>query len=444
MKNDYRDLMETISVPEGLESRVLAAARQRRTAVRPEKRRRTHWLRNAACAACALALLLGTVTWRPGQGESGGLALSCSFGLTAYAADTGEALLPNANGGLAFACGDGMADPETGDFTGILFQVAGENIKTLSLSVDRGGLYRSETRTGLTKEDVRQLFQAEEAGGFVCSVYGEDEDGPMNAEVMTVLGTGVTEDYNPDCSYGFWVPPEEMVTVTDPDADLRQEAWANIDTFDGARLTAAVTFADGTAQEKTYTLSTGRLGAEYGTDGTLSLLPQLVGDDEPCVYGVYVADEAESRWLRWPVEDSRTVSLSNPYGQRQVTTEQPTSEDPEQVRTAFHSGIDIPADQGAPVLAAADGTVTGTGFDPVLGNYLVLDHGDGLETVYACCRSVDAEQGDAVRAGEMIAAAGSTGQSTGPHLHFEVRQDGEPQNPVAYFDRAVRNTLRAE
>ncbi|MDY3281657.1 MAG: M23 family metallopeptidase [Dysosmobacter sp.] len=442
MKNDYRDLMETVSVPEGLENRVLAAARQKQAAVRPEKRRRTHWLRNAACAACALALLLGTVTWRPGQGASGGPALTCSFGLTAYAADTGAPLLPNANGGLAFASSNGMGTEELGRCTGCLFQVRGENIRTLTLSVDRGGLYRSETRTGLTKEEVRQLFRAEESGDFVCSVYGEDEDGPMSAEVMTVLGADVTGDYNPDCSYGFWVPPEDM--VTDPEADLRQEAWANIDTFDGARLTVAVTFADGTRQEKTYTLSTGRLRAEYGADGTLSLLPQLAGDDEPFVYGVYVADEADSRWLQWPVEGSRTVSLSNPYGQRQVTAEQPTSEDPERLRTTVHSGIDIPADRGTPVLAAADGTVTDTGFDPVLGNYLVLDHGDGLETVYACCRSVDVKQGDTVKAGEMIAAAGSTGQSTGPHLHFEVRQDGEAQNPVAYFDSAVRDTLRAE
>ena len=442
MKNDYRDLMETVSVPEGLENRVLAAARRKQTERERPQKRRSPWLKRAACAACALALLLGTVTWR--SAGDGAPALSCSFGLTAYAAETGEALRPNANGGLAFAASSGVAGDEIGHYTGCLFQVQGENIRTLTLSVDRGGLYRSETRTGLTKEQVRQLRQAEEAGGSVCSVYGEDEDGPMNAEVMTVLGAVVTEDYDPNARYGFWVPPEEMVTVTDPDADPRQEAHANIDTFDGARLTVAVTFADGTEREKTYILSTGRLRAEYGADGVLSLLPQLAGDDEPCVYGVYVADEGGSRWLQWPVDGSRTVSLSNPYGQRQTSVEQPTPEDPEQLRTTFHSGIDIPAEPGTPVLAAADGTVTETDFDPELGNYLILDHGGGLETVYACCRNVDVKKGDTVRAGEMVAAVGSTGQSTGPHLHFGVRQDGQAQNPVAYFDRAVRDTLRAE
>ena len=82
------------------------------------------------------------------------------------------------------------------------------------------------------------------------------------------------------------------------------------------------------------------------------------------------------------------------------------------------------------------------GFDPERGNYLVLDHGDGLTTLYGQCRDFAVEEGDAVRAGERIGAVGSTGMSTGPHLHFEVRQDDEPQNPVAYFDSDVRDTLR--
>ena len=93
---------------------------------------------------------------------------------------------------------------------------------------------------------------------------------------------------------------------------------------------------------------------------------------------------------------------------------------------------------------AADGTVTETGFDAARGNYLILDQGDGLTTMYAHCRNVDVQEGDTVKAGEMIAAVGCTGMSTGPHLHFEVRQDGEAQNPVAYFDSAIRDTLKAE
>ena len=433
--NDYRKLMERVHAPEELEDRVLCAARRQRAAqAGPKRLARRNWkpiLRGAVCAACALALVLGTVHLRPAveSGEQPGgtpvMTLDYSFGLTAYAADTGETVRLNANGGLAFASGSGMAGEEIGYYTGCLFQVTGEEIERVSLSVDRGGLYRSETRTGLTTEEVRKLWQAEEAGGPVCSVYGKDENGPMNAEVMTALGSSIKEEFDPEVRYGFWVPEYRE----DPDADMRQAHWDSIDTFDGARLTVTVTFADGGEQSKTYTLSTGRLRVEYGADGTQTMLPQLAGDDEPFVYGVYAASETESRWLRWPVQDSRTVWKGNPYGI---------------INGKLHSGIDIPADQGAVILAAADGTVTETGFDAARGNYLVLDHGDGLTTLYAHCRNVDVKEGDTVKVGEMVAAVGSTGMSTGPHLHFEVRQDGEAQNPVVYFDSEIRDTLKAE
>ena len=433
MENNYRKLMEDIPVPGELETRVLRAAQWVEQAG-PKRLAKRGWkpvLRGAVCAACALALVLGTVHLRPVEerGEQPGntpvMTLDYSFGLTACAADTGETVRPNANGGLAFDSGSGIASEEAGHYTGCLFQVTGEGIETVSLSVDRGGLYRSEILTGLTDGEVRKLWQAEEAGGPVCSVYGEDEDSPMNAEVMTALGSSVTEDYDPEVRYGFWVPEY----YEDPDADLRQATWASIDTFDGARLTVTAAFADGGEQSKTYTLSTGRLRVEYGEDGTRTMLPQLAGDEEPFVYGVYAASETESRWLQWPVQDSRTVWKGNPYGI---------------INGKLHSGIDIPADQGAVILAAADGTVTEVGFDRERGNYLVLDHGGGLTTLYAHCRNVDVKEGDMVKAGEMVGAVGSTGMSTGPHLHFEVRQDGEAQNPVVYFDSEIRETLRAE
>ena len=109
----------------------------------------------------------------------------------------------------------------------------------------------------------------------------------------------------------------------------------------------------------------------------------------------------------------------------------------------FHYGIDIPAEKGTPILAAADGTVTEIGFDTQRGNYIVLDHGGGLETLYGQCRDIlsGLEEGDAVSAGEMIAAVGSTGMSTGAHLHFEVLQDGEPRDPVDYFDSDLQELL---
>jgi murein DD-endopeptidase MepM/ murein hydrolase activator NlpD len=247
----------------------------------------------------------------------------------------------------------------------------------------------------------------------------------MTAEVMTALGDSFTENYDDSVQYGFWVPPE----LYQENGDLRQSAWDNIDTFDGARLTVTVTFADGSEQSKTYTLSTGKLQMEYDEDGTIHVLPQLAGDEEPCVYGVYAVDESESRWFQWPVADWKVIAFSTPYGE---------------VNGVSHPGIDIAASAGSVITAAADGTVKETGFSTEDGNYLILDHGDGLETKYAHCQEVTVSQGDQVSAGEEIATVGSTGQSTGSHLCFQVWQDGEAQNPVAYFDSDIRDTLSME
>lgn len=436
MKREYETLMENLRVPDGLNDRVLQAAR-RQAAERPENRnghrtkRGRPVFRAAVCAACALALVVGSVQFRPGseEGTTGLSGIQYSFGLTAYAADTDETATPNANGGLAFRqTGESYWTPGEGYYTGCLFQVTGENVKTLSLSIDRGGLYRSKLRTDLTTEGVRALQQAE---GTVCNVYGEDEDGPMNAEIMTALGSSVTEDYDSEGWYGFLAHGAER---SDWETDPRVASDDSIDTFDGARLTVTVTFADGGEQSKTYTLSTGRLKAIFQEDGPgCILLPQLAGDDEPYVYGIYAVSETESRWFQWPVQGANTISLSNDYGYRWTPGGQSRT---------FHAGIDIPAETGTLILAAANGTVTESGFDAGRGNYLLLDHGNGLTTLYTHCQSVDVSKGDTVQAGQQIATVGNTGMSTGPHLHFEVRQDGEAQNPTAYFNADTRAQLR--
>ena len=87
-----------------------------------------------------------------------------------------------------------MVSGEGGDYTGCLFQVTGENIQTISLSIDRGGLYRTETRE-ITKEEMARLFEKEEQGlqpEGMLSVWGESEDGPMYAEEAVLLGISAT------------------------------------------------------------------------------------------------------------------------------------------------------------------------------------------------------------------------------------------------------------
>ena len=100
-------------------------------------------------------------------------------------------------------------------------------------------------------------------------------------------------------------------------------------------------------------------------------------------------------------------------------------------RRALHTGIDIGAPWGAPVEAAEAGTVLYVGWMTGYGNVVVLDHGNGVSTVYAHLSKYVVRSGQTVRRGDVIARVGSTGWSTGPHLHFEVRQDGQPIDPLA-------------
>jgi TonB family protein len=99
----------------------------------------------------------------------------------------------------------------------------------------------------------------------------------------------------------------------------------------------------------------------------------------------------------------------------------------------FHPGIDIAAKKGTPVLSAAAGTVTVSEFNDQDGNRIVVDHGNGYTTAYHHLDSRAVKQGDSVTQGQLIGKVGSTGVSTGPHLHFEVRCNGEPRNPFDFI-----------
>lgn len=103
------------------------------------------------------------------------------------------------------------------------------------------------------------------------------------------------------------------------------------------------------------------------------------------------------------------------------------------IRRSSHTGLDIATSSGTPIVAAASGTVSFAGYKGSYGNLLVISHGNGVQTYYAHCSRLYASVGQTVSQGETIAAVGSTGNSTGPHLHLEVRVDGVAYNPQNYL-----------
>ena len=116
--------------------------------------------------------------------------------------------------------------------------------------------------------------------------------------------------------------------------------------------------------------------------------------------------------------------------------------DPFTGQSALHEGLDFTADVGTPIYAAAAGIVRSVERHPEYGNVVDIDHGDDLVTRYAHASLILVKEGEFVKRGQHVAAVGSTGRSTGPHLHFEVRIKGVPQNPARFFDKNATRLAR--
>lgn len=119
-----------------------------------------------------------------------------------------------------------------------------------------------------------------------------------------------------------------------------------------------------------------------------------------------------------------------PLAEGTVTSGYGYRENPTGAGEQFHAGVDIAAPAGAPIAAMYSGRVAAVGESASLGRYIRLDHGAGVEVLYAHCAEIVAPEGAVVRAGERVALVGSTGDSTGPHLHVQVSADGVVYNPA--------------
>ena len=137
--------------------------------------------------------------------------------------------------------------------------------------------------------------------------------------------------------------------------------------------------------------------------------------------------------LLWPVE---TRTMSSGWGPRLRTkTVRVKNRRKKGIRyTGGHQGVDLTAPMGTAVFAALEGLVITSGHHRQYGNYIVLDHGNGICTVYAHHKYNIVNKGDTVRRGQEIAKVGRTGNATGPHLHFELRCDGVPLNPLLFLN----------
>lgn len=153
------------------------------------------------------------------------------------------------------------------------------------------------------------------------------------------------------------------------------------------------------------------LGVEGAGASPEVALPPLRGDDPT----TGVADGGSIPPTSWPLTQPGFIT------QRRVETE-----------GASHPGLDIAVPADSYIRATGPGTVVDAGVDDVYGRYILIDHGNGLESMYGHASRLFVETGAVVERNEVIALSGSTGRSTAPHLHFEIRKDGEAVDPLLY------------
>lgn len=126
--------------------------------------------------------------------------------------------------------------------------------------------------------------------------------------------------------------------------------------------------------------------------------------------------------MKWPLPSGGEIT--SPYGNRMH---------PILKKQIFHSGLDIAAPLGSNITAASKGRVIFSGDKGTYGRAVIIDHGSGIVTLYAHCSAIYVNEGQDIAEGQRIAAVGSTGRATGPHLHFEVRKDGITTDPMGYL-----------
>ncbi len=180
-------------------------------------------------------------------------------------------------------------------------------------------------------------------------------------------------------------------------------------------------------------ISRGLSGAGGGVGGHADATLAAVAAPAP---GVQVGQHARSSA---PVAVKAVESLTKGVVGR-LTSAFGVRANPMGAGTEQHPGLDLGAAAGTPIRAAREGVVRFAGDRGGYGKIVILDHGDGTETRYAHCQRLDVAEGTRVSEGQVIAAVGSTGRSTGPHLHFEVRVKGAPVDPRTFTGR-LRNPL---
>ncbi len=279
-----------------------------------------------------------------------------------------------------------------------------------------------------------------------CIEY--DEEFKTRARIMYESGTSsYLEVLLGASSFGDFLSRIEMIReIVEYDKKILAEMKASRDALKAAR--DALELERANLEAKEVELANMKIELGYRLEAKQELLDQLHADEAEYAKAYEIAEADEKKIQKelqeqaareakngtqtkytgtgkfvWPVPASHRVTSK--YGYRIH---------PVYKTKKFHAGIDIGAGYGSDIVAAESGTVTTAAYGSGYGKYVVISHGSGITTLYAHCSSLLVKVGDKVSRGQVIAKVGSTGVSTGNHLHFEVRINGKTTDPLTYVN----------
>lgn len=295
-----------------------------------------------------------------------------------------------------------------------------------------------------------RAFQAGQDAKYSVCLLIPKEDKATIKKIKAAIDAAVQDGIG--SKWGGKKPANLKLPLRDGDAERADEAPEYADCFvDYEERTRTVTSVDGEGKEveveETYTVAIpvtnmnevyARIEAAMG----ITVTPENQSNADS-IYNIalYGTSTGTADWF--PGADVPFISVDgfcSPVGanwESIVTSEFGYRRDPFTGETRGHSGMDLAVPTGTPIRAALPGTVTVSQYNAGgYGYYVMIDHGNGLSTLYGHNSRLLAQVGQTVEAGDVIALSGSTGRSTGPHLHFEVRVNGEQTDPRAYLPTA--------
>lgn len=282
-------------------------------------------------------------------------------------------------------------------------------------------------------EDKLKLF-IETYGGTSSASSGELQSGSRSSG--TELRDGIVEVV-PGKTIGNLASGARDAVSSSPRSD---DAWGMPMGFQGGTATqSGIIPLSATGKASSGLTSGQRSLAADASLGQIARLAQQTGLDLAALGELVDAMEVSMEQTLKQAQHRRTTVDAYPSlwptKSKQLTSGFGYRRDPFTGRATFHAGIDINGKSGDAVFSAADGTVSSVGYDSQYGNYVAIDHLGGLQTIYMHLQSIAAAKGDDVVRGEKIGTIGSSGRSTGAHLHFQIMQSNQAVNPLGYLHR---------